>query len=316
MDAMSGNSAAALDSNAGLWTRLVRGCARIRINPTDTHRFPQVIRRDLMHIETPDRFHAKQGRSTARCAVGAGPARLSVYLKRQNRFGWLRRCAATLWPGRDWTPASREWRNLWQAIEAGIPVPRPVAMGEFIGPRGQLAGFLMVAELVGHGAMHEHLPHAAAVLTPEQFRRHKRALVAEMARITARLHSARLFHKDLYLCHFFCPAEAIHDGLPVAGRVSLIDLHRLGRHPLLAVRWQFKDLAEWFYSSEIPLLTERDRLWFFKCYLGVAKLTWWQKWCWRVLRFKAAWYGRHNRRMTVGGTAPDQPLGRQEAQAA
>ena len=50
-----------------------------------------------------------------------------------------------------------------------------------------------------------------------------------MARITAALHTARVFHKDLYLCHFYLDLERLRDD-PADVRLTLIDLHRLAEH--------------------------------------------------------------------------------------
>ena len=61
----------------------------------------------------------------------------------------------------------------------------------------------------------------------------KRRLIAEMARIAATLHAARLFHKDLYLCHFFLDLDRLErDGRTI--RLVLIDLHRLSSRRLVA----------------------------------------------------------------------------------
>lgn len=282
------------DAPTGLWARLVHGHARVTVHADDEYRFANPPGESVMQLESADRFHAKQGRSTARCLVGDLPDQVSVYLKRHYRFPWWVRFAATLWPGRAWTAARREWQNLLQASSAGVRVPRPVAVGEFIGPFCRLASYLMVAELVGQQALHEYFPHAATVLTPNQFRRHKRDILTQAAQLTKRLHATGLFHKDLYLCHFFIP-EGAYRAVDAAGMLTLIDLHRLARHAWLPLRWQIKDLAQWIYSSELAVLNDRDRLWFFRQYLGTGKLKASQKWLWRIVRWRASWYGRHNR---------------------
>ena len=102
-----------------------------------------------------------------------------------------------------------------------------VAAGEWIGPWGALQSYLMVADLVGHAPLHEAVPELAASLEPAAFASMKRALVIEMAEITAKLHAAHAFHKDLYLCHFFLDRRP--DAAP-GRRLCLIDLHRLAVH--------------------------------------------------------------------------------------
>jgi heptose I phosphotransferase len=37
-----------------------------------------------------------------------------------------------------------EWRRLEAARARGLPVPRPIAVGEFIGPWGQLQSFIVL----------------------------------------------------------------------------------------------------------------------------------------------------------------------------
>jgi heptose I phosphotransferase len=46
----------------------------------------------------------------------------------------------------------------------------------------------------------------------------------------------------------------------------MIDLHRLARHPVTAVWWRTKDLAQFLYSSDVPGVTARDRVRFWKLY--------------------------------------------------
>ena len=168
-----------------------------------------------MTLDTPDRLHVKQGRSTARVIFhavgqsGSPPRALSVYLKRHYRLPWTARLAATVHPSGRYSPAAEEWTHLERSRALGIEVPDVVAAGERIGPRGGLTSFLMVAELTGCEALHEALPRLAARLDPPDFARLKRRVIAEMARIAATLHNARLFHKDLYLCHFFLDLDRL-----------------------------------------------------------------------------------------------------------
>ena len=76
-----------------------------------------------------------------------------------------------------------------------------------------------------------------------------------MASISLDLHRRRCFHKDLYLCHFYIAEEDVRRLPEWAGRVRLIDLHRLARHPWTWPWWQSKDLAQLLYSSDVPGVT-------------------------------------------------------------
>jgi heptose I phosphotransferase len=281
--------------NETLWQRLVRGVHRIRQRP-DWDRFagPDWVDR-IMTTAVTDRFHAKQGRSTGRWIIQAGDRRLAVYLKRHYRLAWWRGVLAALWPERNWSPALQEWRNLEWARAQGLPVPVAVAAGEYIGPWGRLQSFLAVEELTGMLPLHEAIPSAAKSLDPRTFQRWKHSLLAEMVRLTRDLHDRRCFHKDLYLCHFYIP-EADTRTLPRwQGRVHLIDLHRLGHHPWTWRLWQIKDLAQLLYSSEVPGVNMRDRLRFWRAYLGSPRRAGTGRWLRRLVIAKWQRYRDHNK---------------------
>jgi heptose I phosphotransferase len=134
------------------------------------------------------------------------------------------------------------------------------------------------------------------------FRRWKRGLVAEMARLARLLHDRRCFHKDLYLCHFYVARTDIET--PPAswrGRVHLIDLHRLGHHPWTWRLWQLKDLAQLLYSSEIAGVDTRDQLAFWAEYRGTGPRRGADRWVRRWVVFKWQRYRRHNTRRKARG---------------
>jgi Lipopolysaccharide kinase (Kdo/WaaP) family len=253
--------------------------------------------RRVMAVTETDRKHEKQGRSIVRWAVSDS---LTVYLKRHfvlsPSLGWL----ARFFPRRAWSPGLQEWEHLSWARSAGLPVPRPVAAGEFRGQGSKIQSFLAVEELTGMSALHEAIPAAVERLTPSAFVRWKRGLILELARLCREMHRRRAFHRDLYLCHFF-----IHDtdiSQPPGdwyGRVVMIDFHRLGKFPFTWPVWQVKDLAQFLFSTfDVPGIGARDRVRFWKHYRdgdwgtssrppGVVS---------RFARWKAAGYARHNAR--------------------
>jgi heptose I phosphotransferase len=201
---------------------------------------------------------------------------------------------ATLWPGKGWSPGIQEADHLEWAQRHGLPVPAVVAAGESIGPWGKLQSFLAVEELTDMLPLHQAIPAAAECLDLAAFARWKRGLVAEMARLTRALHVRRCFHKDLYLCHFYLPRVDVEvEPANWHGRMHLIDLHRLGHHPWLWRLWQVKDLAELAYSSEVGGVTARDRLRFWRAYLGTDRrlAAWWLE---RMVLLKWRRYRRHN----------------------
>jgi heptose I phosphotransferase len=292
-------------SAGSLWSRLVAGVRRVRQRPE----WPRFAGSDwadrIMDAPVTDRFQAKQGRTTGRLVLGAdgpGPRRLAVYLKRHYAAPWRDRLLAALGAGGGRSPAFREWDHLEWARRAGVPAPRPVAAAEFVGPWGRLRGALAVEELPDMLPLSEAVPLAAARLAPADFRRWKRGLIAETARLTRLLHDRRRFHKDLYLCHFFIPRADTADPDPAwRGRVHLIDLHRLGRHPWAWLWWRIKDLAQLLYSSEAPGVAAADRLRFWRAYRGPGPRRAADRWLLRLVLFKWGRYRRHNARQRARG---------------
>ena len=252
----------------------------------------------VMTVAVPDRRHAKQGRDIGRWTLTAGGRTLVVYLKRHHvlprRLGWL----ARLLPSRSYSPGWQEFEHLRWAAARGLPVPAVHAAGE--SRRGPLRSFLAVEELHGMLALHELIPLAAGRLTTRDFEAWKRGLTAELARLTRELHRLRAAHQDLYLCHFYARVGDI-DVTPAdwAGRVVMIDFHRLLRSPVFATRFRVKDLAQLLFSIDgVTGVTPRDAMRFERAYrrLGPdwttppAGLRW-------LVRWKAAQYLRHNRKL-------------------
>lgn len=251
----------------------------------------------IMGERVTDRLHQKQGRSIARWNLETNGIRLSVYLKRHYRLPRLRGLLAALFPSRAWSPGLEEWANLTWVREQGIPAPRPVAAGQFVGPMGKLQGFIAVEELDGMLPLHQAVPLAHATLSPADFHSWKRGLMVEIARLAREFHRRYAFHKDLYFCHFYIP-EAFTKISPAKWRneVHVIDLHRLGRHRLGYWWFLVKDLAQLLYSSEVPGVTARDRVRFWKHYqagwLDRAPVNTLR----RLIRIKWLLYRRHNKR--------------------
>lgn len=293
---------------ATLWRRLAHGVRRVWQRPDWVAFVGSDWSDRIMAATVTDHFHAKQGRSTGRWILQADGRRLAVYLKRHYRLPWWRGLLAVVWPEVGWSPAWQEWRHLEWARAQGMPVPATVAAGEYIGPWGRLQSFLAVEELTDMQPLHEAIPAAAERLEPLAFLQWKRGLVAELARLARELHNRRWFHKDLYLCHFYIRSGditgAVGNSRLVAprllGRLHMIDLHRLARHPWTWCAWQVKDLAQLLYSSSVTGVSARDRLRFWHAYMGRARHTW----AGRCLRFciRIKWwrYRQHNARRRYG----------------
>jgi heptose I phosphotransferase len=280
-----------------LWQRLVRGAERVRQRPDWVTFAGTNWSETIMAVKVTDRFHAKQGRSTGRWVLRSESGRLVVYVKRHYQLARWRGLLAALWPGGAWSPAAREWRQLSWARARGLPVPEAVAAAEYIGPWTRFQSMLAIEELAGMLPLNEAVPRAATQLSPADFRRWKRTLAIEVARLVCRLHQTRHFHKDLYLCHLYILASDTQS-LPAKwqGRVHVIDLHRLAHHPVTWRIWQVKDLAQLLYSSEINGIDGHDRAAFWRIYRSTRKIPRRSRWLRRCVLWKARRYRRHNQR--------------------
>ena len=285
------------DPVSSLWHRLRRGARLIRKHP-DWERFAgEGWAERIMAAAVTDRLHTKQGRSIARWSLAEGADRMVVYLKRHYRLPWWRGVAATLFPGGAWSPGLQEWQRLKWAKDEGLPVNRAVAAGQFVGPWFKLRGFLAVEELGGMLPLHEAVPLAATRMSPAAFAGWKRGLIAELARLARELHQRKVFHKDLYFCHFYIPEELTWRA-PASwvNRAVMIDLHRLTRHRISGAWWLLKDLAQLLYSSEVPGVTPRDRVRFWKLYRANWPGSPPGNWLRPLIRWKWQLYRKHNRK--------------------
>ena len=274
------------------WDRLVRGTGWSWLSERHRATLPADLAETVMDLESRDRLHAKQGRSTARVVFHSATGPLPVYLKRHYRLPWRARLAALVRPAGKHSPGAAEWAHLERVRAMGVRVPEVVAAGERIGPWGALRSFLLVAELTGSEPLHEALPALAGTLGPGDFSALKRALASEMAEIAATLHWHRVFHKDLYLCHFFLDMGRLDPG---ERKLALIDLHRLGEHRLCPDRWRWKDLGQLLFSTVgVPGINDRDRLRFWARYRKLVGLRRHRRHL-RMIALKAGRYLAHNR---------------------
>ncbi len=310
VDHFSADEGDTVDRPPGFWTRLFRGWRRQRQRP-DWAFFAGTDWADrIMDVSVTDQFHAKQGRSTGRLVLNAADGsgrRLAVFLKRHYKIPFWDAWRALVFPRASWSPAMMEYDHLEWAREQGIPVPATVAVADYLLPGGKLQSFLAVEELTGMLALHDAIPLAQSRLPEEVFRRWKRGLIVEIARLTRLLHDRKHYHKDLYLCHFFIP-EPDTASMPAGeadgpcgagwrGRVFMIDLHRLTYHPWTWGVWLMKDLAQLLYSSEVTGVDTRDQLAFWMHYRGPGS----RRWSYRLLRWaillKWRRYRQHNLRL-------------------
>jgi heptose I phosphotransferase len=248
-----------------------------------------------MQADITDDFHEKQGRSTGRWLLENAGKQLVVYLKRHYVLPRWSGLMAALWRSGNWSPGMQECRNLEWAIGQGLAVPKVVAAGEFLAPWGKLQSFLAIEELTDMLPLHEAIPLAARQMAPTTFRAWKAGLVREVARLARFLHDRNRFHKDLYLCHFFIARADINE-VPATWtqRVYMIDFHRLAHHPITRAFWVSKDLGQLLYSSEVKGIDARDRLRFWRAYMGNGRRTWRGRLLRRMVLLRGGRYRKHN----------------------
>jgi heptose I phosphotransferase len=230
-----------------------------------------------------DDFIAKQGRSTGRYRIEVGGRGMNLYVKKHMRLSWWQRkfAAAKTFQG------PSEQANIERVAALGVRVPETI----FAGADGAAtcASLFATRALDGYSPLHLYIAGPLAKLSADARRRRKQALVRRLVDIGRRLHDARLYHRDFYLCHFYLRDDAdCEDGFDLV----LIDLGRLLESRLS--RWKIKDLAGLLFSSEVAGVTRTDRMRFFKQYVGIAKLDAGAKRLARRIEAKAERYRRHN----------------------
>lgn len=157
--------------------------------------------------------------------------------------------------------AGQEWRALERLHEVGVPTMTAVAYGERGSNPADQHSFIVTEELAPTVSL-EDFSIDWVKQPPEP--RLKRALIAEVARMTGMMHRAGVNHRDCYICHFL-----LHTDKPVTAddlKLSVIDLHRAQTRPAITKRWRNKDLAALYFSALDIGLTRRDKLRFLKGY--------------------------------------------------
>lgn len=146
--------------------------------------------------------------------------------------------------GRSKPPAEQEADGIFMLQQAHIPTMKLVAWGKLADGRS----FLMTEDLA------EYRPADKLIESGIPFDR----LLQPTADLAARLHSAGLRHRDLYLCHFLLKLD--RDAIDI----RLIDAARVAPLPawLFRRRWIVKDLAQFWYSAaRLSVPTEQLNQW-------------------------------------------------------
>jgi hypothetical protein len=141
-------------------------------------------------------------------------------------------------------PGEQEADGICILEQAKIPTMKLIAWGKMEDGRS----FLITEDLA------EHRPADKLIESGVPFER----LLEPTADLAAKLHSAGLHHRDLYLCHFLAKLDDKTLDL------RLIDAARVGQLPawFFRQRWIVKDLAQFWYSAtRLSVSTEQLEKW-------------------------------------------------------
>ena len=139
---------------------------------------------------------------------------------------------------------SREVAGYRLLVGSQIPAAPIVAHGQLEDGRS----FIVLEDLAGY------TPGDKLVEQGFPFER----MISATAALAARLHEARLHHRDLYLCHFMIRPEGD------AVDAKLIDMARVAEmnNPLTRRRWIIKDLAQfWFSTTKLAVNDDQRTRW-------------------------------------------------------
>jgi heptose I phosphotransferase len=202
-------------------------------------------------------YRELEGRRTLRTDVdGRG-----YFVKIHRGIGWGEIVKNLLTAKAPVLGAGQEWTAIDRLRLAGVPSMTAVAYGERGSNPATQHSFIITEELAPTISLEDYCldwrkkPPQPAL---------KRALIAEVARMTGTMHRAGVNHRDCYICHFL-----LHTDTPVTPRklrLSLIDLHRAQTRDRTPLRWRNKDLAALYFSALDIGLTRCDKLRFLRSY--------------------------------------------------
>lgn len=195
-------------------------------------------------------------RSVCRVSVPCGGRRLELFVKRLGR-AHLKQVLESLFSlERPLSKCLREWKFAGLLEAAGVSPPPMLAAGEVrLGPL-PLESFLVIGEMEGARDLDEYVRDGDGSGPPGAAAR--RELIGELAGTVARMHSAGLFHQDLYAKHIFIRRTG---GKFV---INIIDLQRMRKSSREC--FAVKDLAALNVTLPSEVVSDFDRLRFLAAY--------------------------------------------------
>jgi lipopolysaccharide kinase (Kdo/WaaP) family protein len=237
----------------------------MELNQLDT--FDRAWRYDVTWFEEPNNRRggwSGVGRIALKLPDGG---EVGAYLKRQENHS--RRTLRHPFKGEP--TFSREFSMLNYLSGQGVPAPKLLFFGEEM-TDGRQRATLMTQELAGYRSLDEAADEMFASERPALAEQD--ALIRAVAKTVRKLHQAKIQHRSLYAKHIF-----IKSGIAEPD-VVFIDLEK-ARHSWFSLYRTWLDLAALNRHSKHWSRTRR--LYFYKQYLGVAKLTIGTKWLCRSI---------------------------------
>jgi heptose I phosphotransferase len=203
----------------------------------------------------------KAHRDRCRLDLQNGDGRLhTYYLKRYRSPPFVEQVRRIREAGRDLSTAKREMRAARKLREIGVPTLKVTAFGQEMSGPWEHRSFILTDGIEGR-SLERVLMDAREGRSRVPSWNNRREIIIQLASIVRLLHDQRLYHRDLYLCHFLLTRNV--DGGIV---LRVIDLARMIERPMRSRRWRIKDLAALEYSAWAPMVTRADRLRFLKTY--------------------------------------------------
>ena len=166
-------------------------------------------------------------------------------------------------------PARREWENARSLAALGIPTVLPVGWG--VHSHGSYVVLLGSPGFQADKWERQCVPA-----------RHLQRHALRLASYVARLHDARLCHRDLNVYHVLLYADTLR----------LIDVGRV--MTFVRRRWIVKDLASLLYSARRERIPPYIYRLFFRTYLQTTRRNWKRRRILQAVEMKAERYRRHN----------------------
>jgi heptose I phosphotransferase len=243
-------------------------------------------------------------RSVSRFSLLEPGGERDFFLKRHRRLPLREQVREFFRRGGSVSGGRREWENIWRLRQLGILTVEPVGFGELRRWGWETESFLITQELKEASRLTEFIPRYFPPPLSSSLLARKRHLLRCLALLVRRMHEGGLFHRDLYLGHFFVKPRGEKDL-----EIYLMDLQRVIRPRWRAERWQIKDLASLNFSAPSGWFTASDRLRFYKEYRQIARLGDGDKSLLRRVLRKSGRIRAHTGRLLERGEIQNAPWG-------